>query len=94
MVILDTSFLFAYFYPQDNLHKKALEKEFFFDDEHCIIPLEVFQELITVITYKLSYRDAMKFGDALLAPESAIEIIKPDSAWITASYPTRSLSEP
>jgi predicted nucleic acid-binding protein len=58
MYILDTDFIFAYFDSKQTTHTKAgiiVEK---FGDQETIISNLVKQELATVISYKVGYKEA------------------------------------
>ena len=78
MIILDTSFLFAYFQSTDVHHKKALEYAKNLDNEKILLPYDILKELITVITYKISSEEALKVLDALTVKDSPIELLHID----------------
>lgn len=76
MMIFDTSFLYAYFEDTDVHHKKAktLMKELY--GKTPLLPIEVFEELMTVTSRKLSSEDAAIWGRVILSPDSPIELLK------------------
>lgn len=78
MIILDTSFLFAYFQSTDVHHNKALEYAENLDNEKILLPYDILKELITVITYKISSEEALKVLDALTIKDSPIELLHID----------------
>lgn len=87
MVVLDTSFLYAIFQEEDKHHKKAKEiAKILANEEIIFIPIEVVQELVTVITYRKSSEVAIKIANIILDPKSAIGIVNShevvfDDAW-------------
>ena len=79
MILLDTSFLYAYFEKKDANHKKALDLASQLDNYSTVIlPAEVFEELITIITYKASSKKATEIGEMLLDPEGPVKIMQTD----------------
>lgn len=89
MIVLDTSFLYAFFQKEDKHHKKAGEiAKIIADEELIFIPIEVVEELVTVVTYRKSSEVAIKIANILLDPKSAIGIVNTheivfDEAWTT-----------
>jgi len=75
MILLDTSFLFALFQKTDSNHAAAVKLATAINNDHPVMPVEVFQELITVITNKVYSQAAIKVGEILLASDSPIGII-------------------
>lgn len=78
MVVLDTSILFALFHRKDVHHKRAVEllgelKEIPF------MPRMVFDELMTLLTYKVSSTAAISLGTKLMAKDSPVHWIEPDA---------------
>ena len=81
MVLLDTSFLIAYFRKEDVHHASALKWIPRLDEDRPYIPFSVFQELLTVLTYKLSSEEAIQIGDLLLSADSPAQILKLDEGY-------------
>lgn len=78
MTILDTSFLFAFFHQEDAFHKEAITQAQKKDrDQTVAIPLEVFEELITVVCRKKGTEAAIKIGKFLLHEISPVQILSP-----------------
>ena len=75
MVIVDTSFLYAFFNKNDFHHKNALELYKKYIDEALLVPIEVVEELLTVITRKFSSTEAVKIGKLILDNDLDINII-------------------
>jgi predicted nucleic acid-binding protein len=78
MILLDTSFLYAYFQERDVHHREALKWAAQLDEERGFVPVEVFQELVTVITYKVSSKEAIRVGQLLSAKNSPIQLVASD----------------
>lgn len=76
MILLDTSFLYAFFQENDNHHKEAIKiaKEIA-DKNPIFIPIEVLEELMTVVTRKDSSKRAIQIAEIILAPNNAIGIL-------------------
>ncbi|MDP2691605.1 MAG: PIN domain-containing protein [bacterium] len=74
MILLDTSFLYAFFQKNDVHHKKAVELAGQKELNAPIIPIEVFEELMTVITSRKSSQEAIKTGNFLFSEESPVEV--------------------
>ncbi len=87
MIVLDTSFLYAFFQKEDKHHKKAREiAKIIANEELIFIPIEVVEELLTIVTYRESSATAIKIANILLDPKSAIGIVNTheivfDEAW-------------
>ncbi len=77
MILLDTSFLYAYFQEKDVHHKEALKLAKQLDGNQAGVPLEVIEELLTVITRKVSSEEAVRVGKTLITQDSPIQIIYP-----------------
>ena len=86
MVILDTSFLFAYFNKKDTNHKKAVLLASELDNYTALLPVEVFEELMTVITYKISSKEAAKVGELLLGHDSPVKLMHSDKKTFDLSW--------
>ncbi len=78
MVLLDTSFLLAYFWEGDFHHSKALKATSHFEEYTPFIPVGVFQELLTVLTYKASSEEALQVSRILLGPNPPAQILRLD----------------
>ena len=76
MIILDTSFLFAYYREQDVHHKTAVDLAKEIGGETVIVPVEVFEELITVVTRKFSSKAGIEVGKKLLSNEFPVEMLR------------------
>lgn len=86
MVILDTSFLFAYFNKKDTNHKKAVLLASELNNYTAFLPVEVFEELMTVITYKISSKEAVKVGQLLLDYDSPVKFMHSDEKTFKLSW--------
>ena len=80
MILLDTSFLYAYFQRKDVHHKEALKLAGQLDGEQAGVPLEVLEELLTVITRKVSSEEAVRVGKTLITQDNPLQIIYPNEA--------------
>ena len=78
MVILDTSYLFAFFQSIDDHHPKAVAIARELEHESCYVPFLVFQELMTLLTSKYSSQEATRLMKVLLAEDSPIKLLKID----------------
>lgn len=78
MVLLDTSFLYAYFNSDDPHHVEALGFVDFLDTQIAVIPIEVVQELMTVISYKLDSAKALEVVQLLFDKNFPIQILYSD----------------
>ncbi len=88
MILLDTSFLYAYFQREDVHHKEALKLAKQADENQVGMPLEILEELLTVITRKISSEEAIKVGSTLIHSDSPIQVLYPNEeqfkrAWTT-----------
>ncbi len=75
MTLLDSSFLYAYYRNHDVHHGMAVEQAFQYQNESAHIPLEIFEELITLIGRKQGSDEAVKIGKLLLSEKSAVHIL-------------------
>lgn len=82
MAVLDTSFIYAFFQPEDVHHQKAKALSQKHEGETHFINFLVFQELVTLITYKKSSQEAYEFGDFLQSALSPIQILKVDEEYL------------
>lgn len=82
MIILDTSFLSAYFRKSDFHHEKAISLAEKYQDETMIISFLVFQELISHINRKSGNEMAISVAQQLLSGGANIEIYKVDEAFM------------
>ena len=78
MILLDTSFLFAFFQEDDVHHAKAKEWAPQLDEDPGFIPMSVFDELMTLLTYRVSPEAAIKIGQLLLQENSPVGVLKMD----------------
>ena len=69
MIIIDTSYIIAFFSEKDFHHKKAVE---FISqlDEDLFAPIEVIQELMTTLSRKVSSLYAVKVASSILENNS------------------------
>jgi predicted nucleic acid-binding protein len=81
MVILDTSFLVAYFREMDVHHAKALQRAEELRGEKMVITFLVFQELASILNRKVSTEFATSVTRKLLSPDSNIELFKLDESF-------------
>ena len=65
MIVLDTSFLVAFFNEEDSLHTKALADMREVEKEQQLISDYVALETATVLNYKKSHEVAMKFLEVI-----------------------------
>jgi len=81
MVILDTSFLVAYFREADVHHAKALKLAEELRGEKMVITFLVFQELASILNRKVSTEFSASVTKRLLMPDSSIELFKLDESY-------------
>ena len=82
MVILDTSFLVAFFKSNDVHHAAAMEAAERYRGQTKIISFLVFQEFISILNRKVSTSIASSLGKQLLSGENNLEIYKLDEAYL------------
>lgn len=75
MILLDTSFLYAYFQREDVHHKEAIKLAQHLNEDQVAVPVEILEELLGVITRKISSEEAIKAGSTLIHPDSPIQIL-------------------
>ena len=93
MIILDTSFLAAYFRKSDVHHSKAVELAKRHSEEKLIISFLVFQEFISHLNRKASSELANSVAKFLLSKDSKVEVYKLDEIYmdeVLALYETLS----
>ena len=78
--MLDTSFIYAFFYEKDFHHKDVIQTLKKLDGEILFTPIEVVQELLTVVTRKFSSEEAIKIGKLIMSEDSWILIFKSHEA--------------
>lgn len=81
MIFCDTSFLFAYFSREDAHHEQAVKIAKNLPKRGVFMPSTVFQELMTLLTYKVSSKAAINLSKLLLSPDSPIELMRVDEAY-------------
>lgn len=82
MVILDTSFLVAYFREVDVHHTKALKLAEELRGQKMVITFLVFQELVSILNRKVSTDFSTSVAKKLLLPDSNIELFKLDESYL------------
>lgn len=82
MVILDTSFLVAFFKSNDVHHAAAVEAAETYRGQTKIVSFLVFQEFISILNRKVSTSVASSLGKQLLSGENHLEIYKLDEAYL------------
>lgn len=82
MVILDTSFLVAFFKSNDVHHAAAVEGAERYRGQIKIVSFLVFQEFISIVNRKVSTDVASSLGKQLLSGENNLEIYKLDEAYL------------
>ena len=88
MVILDTSFLYAYFNDQDAHHLKALSIAKELHGQALYFPSSVFFELLNLFSMRKNIETAMQVGKNLLAPDSAATLLKMDDSFLDETWGT------
>jgi len=78
LVILDTSFLFAYFQENDEFHLKAKELAENIRGELIYVSFLVAQEFLTLLTSRYSSSVAATIYEDLFSEETGIKLIKID----------------
>lgn len=82
MVILDTSFLVAFFRKNDVHHSAAFEAAKMYKGKVKIVSFLVFQEFISLLNRKVSTKIAATLAKQLLRGDNNIEIYKLDEAYL------------
>ncbi len=81
MVILDTSFLYAYFNHEDFHHAEALKIAKKLPHQALYFPSSVFFELLNLLSSRKNSKIAAEVGAILLAPNSAATLLKMDDSF-------------
>jgi len=68
MLLVDTSFLFAYFFSEDSCHERALEVAHRIKMEELYLIQNVFEEMVTLVGYRTDSKEAVRIGKILLNP--------------------------
>ncbi|QQR54682.1 type II toxin-antitoxin system VapC family toxin [Candidatus Peregrinibacteria bacterium] len=84
-MILDTSFIFAYFNSVDSLHKKARHIFKSSAEEPHFVSFLVYQELLTLMTSRFSSKEAIQLSEILLSEDSGIQLLKMDEEYFEES---------
>lgn len=87
MVLLDTSYLIAFFNKDDIHHFDALELAKSISGRQAFIPMVIFSELMGVLNRKNETHFAHKIGRFIMSADSPIQIFKIDDsafddAWV------------
>lgn len=69
-VVIDSSFLIAFYNEEDSQHRKALEVVSKIGDKIVLLHPYVVEEVATVLTYKSGISDAKKFLENFLNSEN------------------------
>ncbi|MFA5855515.1 MAG: PIN domain-containing protein [Candidatus Gracilibacteria bacterium] len=85
MVILDTSFLFAFFNETDEHHAEAVRLTPSLEGDLIYFPFLVFQELMTLIMSRYSSSEAVRISEILLDGEFPAQIFKVDIDYLKES---------
>lgn len=80
MVILDTSFLVAFFKSNDVHHAAAMKAAELHRGQIKVVSFLVFQEFISIVNRKVSSSVASSLSKQLLSGENNLEIYKLDEA--------------
>ncbi|MFA4815448.1 MAG: PIN domain-containing protein [Candidatus Gracilibacteria bacterium] len=80
MVILDTSFLIAFFRTNDVHHAAAIDAAETYREKTKIVSFLVFQEFVSILNRKVSTEFASTLSRLLLSGENNLEIYKLDEA--------------
>lgn len=75
MILLDSSFLFAYLQESDTNHQQALSDAKKVREESLIMPQDILKELVTLICYKISSSEAIKVYKLFTMENSPIIIL-------------------
>lgn len=85
MLILDTSFLFAFFQQNDNQHDDAVGLTASFKNDVVYFPFLVFQELMTLIMSRYSSSEAIRICEIILDKDFPAQILKIDEEYFEQS---------
>lgn len=80
-MILDTSFIYAYFNSVDSLHDEAHRLFDLADEEPHFMSFLVYQELLTLMTSRFSSKEALELGKVLLSEDSGVHLLKIDEEY-------------
>lgn len=85
MLILDTSFLFAFFQETDDHHNKAVQLTASLEEDIVYFPFLVFQELLTLLTSRYSSKEAVRISEIMLDKDFPAKILKIDEEYFEQS---------
>ena len=75
MILLDTSFLYAYFEENDSNHKKALALAEGLEFADPVLHIDVLKELISVVTARSTSKQALQISSDLMRDNGPIKIL-------------------
>ncbi len=78
MVLLDTSFIYAFFNEVDEFHGIARNLMQNIEEEPIFISFLVYQELMTLMMSRFSSEKAILLADTLFSENSSLQILKMD----------------
>jgi predicted nucleic acid-binding protein len=85
MVLLDTSFIYAFFNEVDEFHGLARDLLKDVENEPMFVSFLVYQELMTLMMSRFSSEKALLLSDTLFSENSSLQILKMDEEFFEDS---------
>ncbi len=85
MVILDTSFIFAFFNQKDEFHGKAHQILEILGKQPLFVSFLVYQELLTLMMARFSSEAAVELSNELFSEDYSVQLLKIDEEYFEDS---------